>query len=288
MAELVQISKILRQTRAEKKYTLEQISQNTRISLIILRKIESCDFQSVSDVYLRAYLKQYAEYLELDDVLIMIDDVLPVKKAAVKKHDNHKINVFNKTNDLDSSPTIHISPSPDNSPRRPLVPVKTIFIIICIVLIPILFIRGCKNVSNIVKDNLAKRKQEKALAKEASSKDTVSSSPSIPAKRKDTGKEAVQAAVEQELNQSKPKKPTLRIMTKDNVFVRVKADGVLIFKSTVLKGSQETWYADDKLEVMISKPSSVMLEIFSKTIPTRNFKKPVTYTVTPKGFNTKK
>lgn len=290
MAELVQISKILRQKRAEKKLSLEQLSENTRISIIIIRKIESCDFNSVSDVYLRAYLIQYAQYLGCDEVLEMIDDVLPPKSAAIKDAALKKKSLFNKSNGLESSPTIHISKSHDNSHHNPIFTVKNTFIIVCIILAPLLFIRGCKNVKNIITNNIEKRKTQKEISiKELNKPESKKEKKVEPAKEAiSSAKPIKKKSIQEQLRNSSKKTPSLRIMTKTNVFVRVKADDVLIFKSIVLKGSQESWRADKKLEVMISKPSQVLLEIFGKTIPTKNFKKPVTYIVTPKGFNTKK
>lgn len=286
MAELVEISKKLRLRRTEKKLSLEQIFESTHISIIILRKIESCDFQSVSDVYLRAYLRQYAKFLEYNELLPLIDEVLPPKVNTISAP--NKKNIFQRDKLAKLSKSIHISPSVDNNSHKPnFLSVKNLFILVCIVLAPLLLIRGCKNISSIIKTSIEKRNAAKAKT-EIQVKEVSHASKSekrLPSKKL-TKQDS--SAIKQKLRQSEQKKPSVRIITKDNVFVRVKADDALIFKSMVLKGSQEFWQANDKLEVMISKPSLVLLEIFDKRIPTKNFKKPVTYFIDRKGFTTKK
>lgn len=296
MAELVEISKKLRQVRSEKGLTLDEIAQQTKISIIILRKIESCDFHSISNVYLRAYLQQYAIFLECENLLPSIDEVLPPKTAPIQKDINTRNSLFKNVPKLDASPTIHISKSHNNTNHKPFLSAKNIFFIICIILIPVLLVRGCNNISKIIKNQIKLKQENKQTTvkrhinkNKTKKKKPIKLPDEAPTKpKKPQTVTPVIDPIKAELAQSTKKLPSMKIMTKANVFVRVKADGELIFKSIVSKGSQETWTATNKLEVMLSKPSEVLLEIFDKRTPTKNFNKPVTYIITPKGFTTKK
>lgn len=287
MAELVEISKKLRQKRTEKNLSLEQIFESTHISIVILRKIESCDFQSVSDVYLRAYLRQYALYLNYQEILPLIDEVLPPKVNKISAVNKKSIFKRDKLSKLTQN--IHISPSVDNGkPSNNFLTLKNVFLITCIIVSPLLLIRGCKNVSSIIKAKLDERKATRFEAKSQEIQEEISQELAPTQTEKPVAKTDNEANIKQILDRNRQTQPSLRIITKNNVFVRVKADGALIFKSMVLKGSQEYWSANENLEVMISKPSLVLLEIFDKRIPTKNFNKPVTYFVDKKGFTTKK
>ncbi len=63
----------LKAVRLEKKLTLKSISQQTRLNVTILENIESGDFNFQPQAYIRAFLKQYINCLELDPEETMFD-----------------------------------------------------------------------------------------------------------------------------------------------------------------------------------------------------------------------
>ncbi len=65
-AILNEFSDELKNIRKKKKITLEQISNRTRIDIKYLEAIESGNFSVMPDVYIRAFLKEYAEFIGLD------------------------------------------------------------------------------------------------------------------------------------------------------------------------------------------------------------------------------
>ncbi len=102
-------SELLKKTRAEKHLSLEEISSQTKIQLHILRSLEDGelgDFRSV--IFVKGFLKQYAQALGLDPVSIVkmfeqehsgITGAQPKNTAApVAKLDDNEIR--NKTNVL--------------------------------------------------------------------------------------------------------------------------------------------------------------------------------------------
>jgi len=72
--ENVSLGEFLSQKRKEKGFSLEKISQETKINLSYLRAIEEDDYSNLPPpVYLRAIIKKYSRYLHLDP-----DEVLKI------------------------------------------------------------------------------------------------------------------------------------------------------------------------------------------------------------------
>lgn len=63
---LEKFSEELKSAREKKKIKLEQIFNKTRIDIKYLEAIESGNFSIMPDVYIRAFLKEYAEYIGLN------------------------------------------------------------------------------------------------------------------------------------------------------------------------------------------------------------------------------
>jgi cytoskeletal protein RodZ len=61
----------LKQTRLGKDITLEQISSRTKIDLKFLEAMESGDFSFLPEIYVKAFVKQYAAALDMDEDEIM-------------------------------------------------------------------------------------------------------------------------------------------------------------------------------------------------------------------------
>ncbi len=83
----------LKQIRLEKGISLEEISKKTKIRLDFLERIDEGDFSVTPMPYIRAFLREYAEFLGIDPKLVMmkldnkVETILPQKpgkKAAQK------------------------------------------------------------------------------------------------------------------------------------------------------------------------------------------------------------
>jgi cytoskeletal protein RodZ len=61
------IGELLRAAREEKKLSLEQVNRETKISAQTIRALEQDDFGAFSsDIYLKGFLRTYAQFLGLD------------------------------------------------------------------------------------------------------------------------------------------------------------------------------------------------------------------------------
>lgn len=60
---------------------------------------------------------------------------------------------------------------------------------------------------------------------------------------------------------------SLRIETKDNVWMRVKSDGKVVFEHTLKKASTETWSAKKELELWVGKAEALNLSLNGTPLP---------------------
>ena len=65
------IAEELKQAREKAEITPEQIASKIRIDLKFLRKMEKGDFSFIPDIYMQAFLKEYAKAVGLDETLIL-------------------------------------------------------------------------------------------------------------------------------------------------------------------------------------------------------------------------
>ena len=63
---LKKLSEELKETRVEKGFTLEQIYGRTRIDMKFLQAIETGHFDIMPEVYMKAFIKEYAAFIGLD------------------------------------------------------------------------------------------------------------------------------------------------------------------------------------------------------------------------------
>ncbi|MCD6539759.1 MAG: helix-turn-helix domain-containing protein, partial [Candidatus Omnitrophica bacterium] len=94
--EIHQICKILKETRKEKKITLEKASQLTKLTPLIIKKIEEADnLESMNQFYLKGFLKIYATSLGRKDLIEKIEKCFlktpPPSKKTIKRENLQKL-----------------------------------------------------------------------------------------------------------------------------------------------------------------------------------------------------
>ena len=281
--ELSKICKTLKETRIQKKLQLQEVSKHTKLPPNILKKIEDYDnLDSLGPFYLRNFLKIYAQFLGHDNLLKEINGLFrkekpkePIFKFPVEKNNQAKDTPPAPTESIAQEQKVKPEPkSPEKKIKKedaqiPLkkdppnikFSVKIISVIMGVVIILLLL----------------KLPRKEKIQKEPPNK------PATVEKKTETKESAPKPSVKKEIV-----KPIVSILTKGNVFIEVKADGKLIFQNIIIENIKESWIAKEKLEIKISNPSLVALEIGGKSIPTSNTKRPATYTITPEGFQVDK
>ena len=91
---LIKFAKELKAARTKKKITLQQIKNHTRINLKFLKAIEEGNFDIMPEVYIRAFIKDYAQAIGLDGLEVLakfdlakqgkLEEKEPVKKEKTE------------------------------------------------------------------------------------------------------------------------------------------------------------------------------------------------------------
>lgn len=233
----------LKKIRLEKGISLEEVHKKTKIQLNILKAIEGESITSLSPVYLKSFLKIYCKFLGVEPQEFMKEYQEPQSKTKTQVERAIKGGEFsarvNKPLEIIRKASLKF---------RSFKPSKEAIRIFAIVLaIPFLF---------VILFNLGK----------AISSRRRDLSPKVEPART-TGQKAV---TPQPSKLSKPKTPAslpavssikLGIRAKENCWVQVRADGVVVFQRVLEKGRLETWVAKDKFELSLGNAGGVELEI---------------------------
>ena len=142
--ELKKLAEELKNSREETEITLQEISSKTRIDLKFLEAIEKGEFEIMPEVYIRAFIKEYAAQIQLDPEEILKKYDL-AKKGKVPEPKKEESSVKKKVDEKKSGekkekPVKKEFDDEENEPQkigRTLQPRKIVFIggIILVVII---------------------------------------------------------------------------------------------------------------------------------------------------------
>lgn len=237
------LGKIFKDARRAKGITVGEVSKKTKISHNVISAIEEDNFEVLSPVYIKSFVKIYAKLLDLD-----IEKVLKLYYE------------YSGLSDED-----------EPLKQKRLQPTKVIFeasfisgithalrkkgkILIVIIALALLFFIGkaiFKNISIHRQDPQAKKVMIKeAKVKEVKPKEAI---------KEEKGKDNLAG-----LDLSESLRLTVR--AKADCWLNVKIDEKLIFQSVLKKGEVESWQADKKMELRIGNPAAVDLELNGRVL----------------------
>lgn len=257
--ELKELCLLLKETREKKSIPLKKAALYTRIPPSVIRKIESGEkLESIGTFYLKGFLKIYASFLKKDELAEEINQIFSAdSKKPSQKKTNPQIDKPQRQADIKLLPEFRLSPNLKNIFSRITVSRKGIAIALCITLILFLFFMPKKkHIRNKIPLPAGQAKQEEKKAVQP---------------KKEANQEIIAS-----------------VLTKEKVFIQVKADNSLIFQNILIPGRKESWRALKSLDIKINSPKSVILEINGRIIPTSRQRKPATYRITPEGFKIEK
>jgi len=241
---------ILKTTREAKGLTLEIVHEATKIPMDALRAIEEgYSVRILSPFYYRGFIKIYAEFLGLNVGEMYKQYGLdqapsPTTSATVSvkasRPDQHP--VLNRF--TGSTPGVGVV-SLILKPKT----LKLIFKVIGFLLLLLLFFKmaGCI-ASHLNKKGISSKKQMSFLAQEK--KVTIHQS---------TNHGTIQA-------QSENNKVEVAVRATRDIWLLVKADGRVVFETTLSKGSMESWVADNHIELSGGDLELLDMEINEKHI----------------------
>lgn len=104
---LQKFSEELKKHREEKEISIQQIASKTKIDLKFIKAIEDCNFEIMPDVYMRAFIREYANTIGLDGY------------AALEKYDRYKAGYVEEAEAVDAEET-----QPEKTEKKTYEPVR--------------------------------------------------------------------------------------------------------------------------------------------------------------------
>jgi cytoskeleton protein RodZ len=229
----------LKKARQKKQVTLEQVYAFTKIQPDTLSALEGDNFHAISNsIYVKSFLKEYAKYLGLDVNQIMAEyAALSVPKASL---DNK---VFAENNKTTASRPLN------TNFVKGLRPVFAGVLIIIILLFSIRFLSWVKQ--GVQSWNRHRIEQSNAL--KSTQQQDAKIPVQIPVEKPSTAQGAILIPQNEKLN--------LTITATDDVWMELKRDETIIFKSVFKKGIDRTWQADDSFELWTGNASVMQLKL---------------------------
>jgi len=235
------IGEILRAAREERKAPIAQVSRDTKISERYIAAMEGNEFSILPALaYAKGFLKIYAEYLDLDPKPLVeqlmqeyggsANQPFPVEEEAFLPH--AATGVWKYT----------------------AIGVGGAILVVLALLSGMRLLRSCE-----------KSRTAKSTAAEMEELETLPL-PALPTVKQIAipSPQATQPA------EPKVKQKKLAAKARENVMMKVYADGVLLFNEMIHKGKEESWLAKEGFDVRVARPRMVELSLDGK--PVREFK----------------
>ncbi len=253
----------LKKLRLEKGLSIEDVHKKTKIHLDILKAMEEDSLAGINPTYIKGFMKIYCKFLGVDpnDYAKTYDSPRQlIKEIQERKNLPPALSakIDKKAEPVQEKPVSFIKPQAERgAPIIPMdIPWKPIIIIICaIVLIVVLF-----NIGKFVSGSLASKPKRVTIAVK------IKAIPSAKIQKE-------QPARTPEKAQPRAKYPItgpdirLGMRAKEDCWVDLKADGRVLLRGILRKGTFESWQAKDRIEFSLGNAGVVDLELNGKPIP---------------------
>ena len=241
MSEKMQVSKgvILKRERERQGISLEAVHEATKIPLDVLRGIEEgYTVRTLTSFYYNGFLKIYARHLGID-IREVVEDY---KKEVLPKTTKQDV----EDSEIEKWISTQLSNFFTRERQRQIV-IVLISVLALFLLVKIVSSFSHRKPSSTVEKtkkaqetNIQKPKSEKPSAKESSREKGVSLKVESKVAAKSmgaTGSSSIKRSV------------TLTVRAKKNTWLKVVADGQVVFQATLKLGAVETWIANEKIEI---------------------------------------
>ncbi len=279
MEERTRQGQILKQTRESKGIQINTVHEATKIPLDALRAIEEgYTIRTLNPFYYRGFIKLYAQYLDVDLKMVLKDYEPERLPQPISKREGRE-NIF--TERIDSALTPEVM-------RRI---VKGFFIIFLAVLF--FKIGGClltKMTRPRTETGPSLKPDSSSVRTQTKSTKTAESSPDFsPGEKTATGQRTSVARQEGVAPPARQDNVTVTVKARKDSWLRVEADGRVVFQSALNKGNVETWSADEKIELSGKNVSELEFELNGKVIGTlgRRDRRAKKIIFTQNGFSVK-
>lgn len=228
----------LREVREGKNLTLSQAQKQTRIHLTILKALEDGNCDSIlNPTYVKSFLKKYSEYLGLDS--------------------NQVINEYKRLHpEAESASLNKISESEGHFAR-----VSNVISIIKLILVGVIVLALITFLFSKVIPYISKHGNSKSTSTSRSNK--------APAQAKATKKsQKASTSSKKDVSINIPKNVQLKLLlkVKQDVLIKMRTDGVLLFERVLPKGTAEVFTADNVINIYAANGQYIELVLNGKPI----------------------
>jgi cytoskeletal protein RodZ len=263
MSSAVSVGKRLRDAREKKSLTIEQVQKQTKIhSTVLIGLEEGRPNYTLTDTYIRSFLKKYAQFLGINSVELL-KEYFPAHTENVPKP-----NIPVQENVL----------SKDTQIPQKFLYITGLAVAAIISLMLFIFIAG-KVSTAFKKVGPGQKKSSPAAAKKKPVAGSVK-----PGQKK---KPAVKARSEKKELIPKTTPLILEIKVKEAVLVTLKKDGILFFDRVLPAGLVEKTVANNSIELDIAKAGSLDLTLNGRPIDLRSKNSIIGLEITRKGVRIK-
>ena len=243
MSSAVSVGKRLREAREKKSLTIEQVQKQTKIhSTVLIGLEEGRPNDTLTDTYIRSFLKKYAQFLGVNSVELL-KEYFPAHTENVPK------------------PNIPVQESVSSEESQSSLKLMYMAGLAVVAIISImLFIFIAVEISTVFKKARPIQKKN-SLASAAKKKPAARSAK--PGQKK---KPAVNTGSERKELVPKTTPLILEIKVKEAVLVKLKKDGILLFDRVLPAGLVEKTVAKSSIELDIAKAGSLDLTLNGRPI----------------------
>ena len=229
-ALILEIGEKLRQAREKKGVTVEQAQKQTHIHSTVLTALEEgrCD-DILTPNYVKSFLKEYSSYLGFDHQK-MVGDYLAVHPELKTRNINLGAGKADQKSSADLAKMIRITRS----------------VILFLLLISLAVFLSSKTTAFF--------KNLKTVKKTGTSKYVNPPSAKAAAARKGAT--------------ARNTRFTMTLKVRNPVMVQLKKDGILIFKRVLPKGTEETFTADNFINIFVGRAEAIEIIVNGKSLGT--------------------
>ena len=229
----------IKAARESKGISIEQAQKDTRISGRILSAIEAGRAHEMisGPVYVKSFIKKYADYLGLDGSSLA--DSFTGEKPAFKD----QISVLSKDDKWDKSP------AGMKFPFKKII-YAAIAILVIFFAVKLIGLAGSKTIAFF-------KSRPKAESKAVAAKPKPAPKKAVEAAVKPVPKSAQAPAIQV----PKGENLILSLKTRADVYLKLKADGSVIYDGILKKGSSERWEAKESFEISTSRAEALSADL---------------------------
>lgn len=263
--QLTNVGAYLRDLRKERGLAVDEVANQIFIRPALVKAIETGDWESLPEpVFVQGFIRRYAEYLGLNGkevaqkfeptpVAVLPDPELAsssMVEGVVKQQDKHGLKVISKAESSGSNGTLS---SPTSAQPKWNWALGLAGLAILVGLIAWLTTRNTPQPASTDDNQTTESAADGAATAEPSDQAVTEGPPDA-----DTAAPASETTADSVSTADAEAPVTFAVNLESDAWMRVTADGEVVYEGTMSAGSQETWTADDELSITAGNSGGVL------------------------------